>query len=70
MPPILIGKNIMENLESWQDGLCREFTKAVREIIRIHKISEKEYDLDNIGYEIIRLYEEIFDEAEIDKAED
>lgn len=45
----------------WNDGLCREFTKAVNDIIKMNRISHDEYDLDYIAQEIIKLHKEIFD---------
>lgn len=46
--------------ERWQNGLCREFTKAVEEIIKSNELSEQKYDLDRIGYEVVKLHSEVF----------
>ncbi|MCL5410934.1 MAG: hypothetical protein M1324_03745 [Patescibacteria group bacterium] len=54
-------KESIEQSIIWNNGLCREFAKAVHDIIKAHKISHDEYDLEHIALEIIRLHKEIFD---------
>jgi hypothetical protein len=50
----------IEQSTIWNNGLCREFTKAVCDIIEDHKISSDEYDLEYIAHEVIKLRKEIF----------
>lgn len=46
--------------EQWNNGLCREFTSAVYEIVESHKIGPTLYDLERIGKEIVALHKEMF----------
>jgi len=48
--------------EIWNNGLCREFTKSVNNIIQSHQNSHNDYDLVQVGYEVVRLFDEMFDE--------
>lgn len=54
-------KKTIEQSIIWNNGLCREFAKAVCDIIRVNKISHDRYDLERIAYEVIKLHKEIFE---------
>ena len=44
----------------WYEGLCREFTKSVNDIINSHKLGYEKFDSEAIGREVICLFEELF----------
>ena len=46
--------------EVWNNGLCREFTKSVNDIIQTHQSTQNEYDLMQVGYEVTKLFDEMF----------
>lgn len=49
-------------MEKWNEGLCRELTKAIGSIIDTYQVENGHYDLYKIGFEVTQLYNELFSE--------
>ena len=46
--------------EEWKNGLCREFAKGFGSIVRHNQYGKNEFNFNQIGFDAISLYREMF----------
>jgi len=49
------------NDDNWDNGLCREFSKASKYLFDYYK-NGNEYDFESIGAEVLKIFREIFED--------
>jgi len=49
--------------EEWNKGLCREFVSAFSSILKHNRYGKNEYNFNQVGYDAIALYRELFEDS-------
>lgn len=48
--------------KEWKDGLCREYVNSLKKIFENNRYGKNDFNLTQIGFDVIELYREMFEE--------